>query len=365
MITDMAIQKLLEKLYESNVDGALVSSYANVLYYSGFTGSNGTLLIFKDSLYLITDFRYVEQAKIESPRFNVIEASAEKASEFINCVCSENGIKTIWFEDEHIPYKTYRNLSEALKAAELVPANDGISSTRVVKTDSEISIMRRAASLADSALTYISKLIKTGMTEKQAALEIEIYLRRNCGVKAAFDIIVASGRNAALPHAQPTDKLIGANDHVIFDFGAVIDGYRSDMTRTLIIGDPEPEVLKIYNIVLEAQLKALHALKPGVVGKEIDRIAREHIEQNGYGKYFGHGLGHGVGLNIHEGPRLSEKSTDVLEVGMVVTIEPGIYLPGVGGVRIEDMVVITENGMENLTSSPKYLRDIKALLEFK
>lgn len=365
MMTDIAIQKLSKKLNESNVDGALISSYANVLYYSGFTGSNGTLLIFKDLLYLITDFRYIEQAKLESPGFNVIEASAEKAYEFINGACSEHGAKTIWFEDEHIPYKTYRNLSNALKEAELIPANDNISNVRVIKTDSEVSSMRRAASLADSALTYISKLVKTGMTEKQAALEIEVYLRRNCGVKMAFDIIVASGINAALPHAQPTDRVIGSNDHVILDFGADIGGYRSDMTRTLIIGNPEPEILKIYNIVLEAQLKALCALRPGAAGKEIDRIAREHIEQNGYGKYFGHGLGHGVGLNIHEAPKLSEKSTDVLEPGMVVTVEPGIYLPGIGGVRIEDMVVITEDGMENLTSSPKYLRDIRALLEFK
>lgn len=364
MITDIAIRKLREHLYEVNIDGALVTSYANILYYSGFTGSSATLLILKDSLYLITDFRYIEQAKMESPGFEVIEASAEKLTEFINTVCSGNGIKTIWFEDEHMSYKGYKSLSDALKATELVQANGCISGTRIIKTDSEVSGMRRAASLADSALTYISKLIKTGMTEKQAALEIEVYLRKNCGVKVAFDIIVASGSNAALPHAQPTDRLIGANDHVIFDFGAVIDGYRSDMTRTLITGSPEPEILKIYSIVLEAQLKALEALKPGVIGKEIDRIARDHIEQNGYGKYFGHGLGHGVGINIHEAPKLSEKSTDVLEAGMVVTVEPGIYLPGIGGVRIEDMVVITEEGIENLTSSPKYLRDIRNLLEF-
>jgi len=364
MITDIAVRKLRENLFEVNIGGALVSSYANILYYSGFTGSSGMLLILKDSLYLITDFRYIEQAKMESSGFEVIEASAEKMTEFINNVCSENGIKSIWFEDEHITFKAYRSLSDSLKTTELVPANGSISSTRIIKADSEVSGMRRAASLADSALTYISKLLKTGMTEKQAALEIEVYLRRNCGVKVAFDIIVASGSNAALPHAQPTDRLIGVNDHVIFDFGAVIDGYRSDMTRTLILGSCEPEILKIYSIVLEAQQKALCAIKPGVTGKEIDRIAREHIEQNGYGKYFGHGLGHGVGLNIHEAPKLSEKSTDVLEAGMVVTVEPGIYLPGIGGVRIEDMVLITEDGIENLTSSPKYLDKIRALCDF-
>ncbi len=363
MIIDIAISKLSAKLDEAHVDAALVTSYANVLYFSRFTGSSGMLLILKDSLYLLTDFRYIEQAKMESPRFNVIEAPLEKTTEFISSVCSENGIKSIWIEDEHISFKAYRNLSDTLKATELVPANGTISAIRMIKTDYEISCMRRAATLADSALTYISKILKTDITEKEAAIEIEFYLKRSCGVKAAFDIIAASGYNAAFPHAQPTDRAIGTNDHVIFDFGAVVDGYRSDMTRTLIIGDPEPEIIKIYDIVLQAQLKALCALKPGVTGKEIDRIAREHIEQNGYGKYFGHGLGHGVGLNIHEAPRLSEKSTDVLESGMVVTVEPGIYLPKIGGVRIEDMVVITEDGIENLTSSPKYLRDFKALCE--
>lgn len=364
MKNDGAIQKLRENLFELNIDGALVSSYANILYYSGFTGSTGTLLILKDSLYFITDFRYIEQAKLESPGFEVIEASAEKMTEFISKVCSENSVKSNWFEDDHMSFKAYKSLSDALEATELVPANGGISSIRIIKTDSEISCMRRAASLADSALTYISKLLKTGMTEKQAALEIEVFLRKNCGVKIAFDIIVASGYNAALPHAQPTDRIIGTNDHVIFDFGALLDGYRSDMTRTLILGSSDPEILKIYDIVLKAQLKAISALKPGVTGKEIDRIAREHIEQNGYGKNFGHGLGHGVGLNIHEAPRLSEKSTDVLEAGMVVTVEPGIYIPGVGGVRIEDMVLITEDGIENLTSSPKYLDKVRALYEF-
>jgi len=365
MTTDIAVRKLSDKFHEADVNGAIVSSYSNVLYYSGFSGSNGTLLILKGLFYLITDFRYIEQAKIESPGFEVIEASAEKVTEFISMVCSENGVKNIWFEDDHITFKAYSSLSDALKTTRLIPANGGISHTRIIKTDSEVSCMRKAATLADSALTYITKILTIGMSEKEVALEIEFYLKRNGSEKVAFDIIAASGSNAALPHAQPTDRVIETNDHIILDFGALVGGYRSDMTRTLIIGNPAPEIIKSYNIVLEAQIKALFALKSGVLGRDIDLIARGHIEQNGYGKYFGHGLGHGVGLNIHEAPRLSEKSTDVLVSGMVVTVEPGIYLPGIGGVRIEDMVLITDDGIENLTSSPKTLEEARDFCRLK
>jgi len=347
------LKKLRLKMSEAQIDVTLITSSANVRYFSGFTGSSGMLLVLKDMLYLLTDFRYVEQAKQESPLFNVIEAPGEKAAEFLCAVCNDNQFISLWFEEEQMSFKTYRHIADLLKQTELIQSNGSISNIRMIKNSDEIAYMRKAAAISDDCYSYMLRIIKPGMTEKYIANEIEFYLRREHDVKLAFDIIVAAGENASLPHAQPSDRAITDKDPVTLDFGAVVNGYRSDMTRTILMSNAEPEIHKIYQIVLEAQLKALDAIKPGLTGKDIDFIAREHIAQNGYGKFFGHGLGHGVGLNIHEGPRLSEKGGDILEAGMVVTVEPGIYLPGVGGVRIEDMVLVTHDGIDNLTASPK------------
>lgn len=348
-----AISKLLEVMKSSEICATLVSSSASIRYYSGFTGSSAMLLILSDKKYLITDFRYIEQANAESPLFEVIDAPGEKALEFLVSVITEFELKKIWFEEEHISYKMYRQISEKLTDAELISANGHISKVRIVKSDYEISCMRKAAYIADKCFTHIQSIIKPRITEIEIATEIEFYLKRNHNAKTSFDVIVASGENAALPHAQPSGRLITTKDSVVLDFGSVVEGYCSDMTRTVIMEDSDGELFKIYRIVLEAQEKALKAIKSGVTGKEIDFLAREYITEQGYGKHFGHGLGHGVGLNIHEEPRLSEKSIDILEEGMIVTVEPGIYLPGLGGVRIEDMVLVTKDGIDNLTSSYK------------
>jgi len=352
-MNNLKLSNLIDKMKSSDIDAAIVSSLSNIRYFSGFTGSSATLFLANDLFYLLTDFRYIEQAKSECPLFQIIDASGNKVIDFIKEVCLEKQISNVWFEDGFMTYREYATFKEAFGTIEMVGAGANISNIRMIKNETEIASMRKAAALADDALAYIKDFIQPGITEREISIQLEYYLKRKGSLSMAFDIIVASGENAALPHAKPSMRRIQKDDHIVLDFGAVVDGYRSDMTRTLIIGKPLGEISKIYTIVLEAQNKALSALKAGVEGKIIDEISRSHIAQNGYGQYFGHGLGHGVGLDIHENPRLSEKSVDILEENMVVTVEPGIYLPRKGGVRIEDMVLIKKDGIENFTRSPK------------
>ena len=230
-----------------------------------------------------------------------------------------------------------------------------IEKLRMIKTDDEIRTIRRAAEIADEAFSHILTFIKPGVTELEVSNELEFFMRRLGASESSFDTIVASGKRSALPHGVATGKTIENGDMVTLDFGALYDGYVSDITRTVAVGEPTEELKKIYHIVLEAQMRACSALKPGMTGKEADAVARDYIKDHGYGEAFGHSTGHGIGLEVHEGPGLSFRSDTVLKPGMVVTVEPGIYVPGLGGVRIEDDVLITEDGCELLTSSPKEL----------
>jgi Xaa-Pro aminopeptidase len=349
------INKLTTILNEHQIDAAIISEKNNIRYYSGFTSEDAILLIHKSACYLITDFRYIEQAQLQSPEFNIVDAPGPKTGPFIRKACMELGAKRICFDGDTISYSTYISFKEALLPLELIPDKGIPSGLRLLKTEEEINHIRNAAALADKGFQHILNYIRPGVSEKEIALELELFLRNNGSEGLAFPIIAASGKNGALPHAEPTNKKLNKGEFITFDFGCKISGYCSDMTRTVSLGEPENEMRKIYEITLEAQKLALKIIKPGLTGIEVDKQAREYIAEKGYGEYFGHGLGHGVGLNVHEAPKLSTSGENVLQPGMVVSVEPGIYLPGKGGVRIEDLVVITENGYYNLVSSRKDL----------
>ncbi len=349
------LDKLRQLMEENAIDAVIISEDRNKRYYSGYTGTDAYLLILAESRFLITDFRYIEQAKAQCPGYEIIEAFGQKAYEFIKQTCEETGAKRIWFEDDTLTFKEYTDIKAALDPLELVPDSGSIAKPRILKTPKEVNNIRKAAKLADKGFLHILDFIRPGVTEREIALELEFFLRENGSEGLAFPIIAASGPNGALPHAEPTDDKLEYGTLITLDFGCVVNGYCSDMTRTVALGEPPEKLKEVYHIVLEAQKRALDFLKPGISGIEADKQARDHIFSHGYGDYFGHGLGHGVGLNVHEAPRLSPRGETILEPGMVVSVEPGIYLPGLGGVRIEDLVVITENGFDNLVSSRKDL----------
>lgn len=350
------LTRLRQCLEKEGLDAFLVTHPDNRRYLSGFTGSAGTLLITHTDAFLLTDFRYVEQSKAQAPLFDVrqYKEMAETLADIVK-LC---GVKRIGFESDHVTHAQYEELKTKVEA-EWVPTKDVVSRLRWVKDANEIACIRKAAEIADAALAEILPKIKPGVTEKELALELEFAMKRRGAEALAFDTILAGGPNGALPHAKPTDRPLQSGDFLVIDFGAVWQGYRSDMTRTFAIGEVSDKQREIYEITLKAQLAALEAVRPGKTGAEIDAIARDIITEAGYGDNFGHGLGHGVGLAIHEGPTLSWRAVDhVLEPGMLVTIEPGIYLPGWGGVRIEDLVVVTDDGCEILTKTSKELQSL-------
>jgi len=349
------IAKLVAALEEQQIDAAIISEKNNLRYFSGFTAEEALLLIHHSARYLITDFRYIEQAQIECPDFEIVDAPGTKTGPFLRETCLSLDVKKLWFDDNTISFRTYSSYKEELKPIELIPDNDIPTGLRTIKTAEEVNYIKKAAELADKGFDYILTRICPGISEREIALELEFFLRRNGSEGLAFPIIAASGNNGSLPHAQPTDKKLETGEFLTLDFGCVVGGYCSDMTRTIALGEPEQELREIYQITLDAQQKALEIIGPGLTGKEVDKQARDHIYSKGYGEHFGHGLGHGVGLNVHEAPRLSMRGDKILKPGMVVSVEPGIYLPGKGGVRIEDLVVITETGYENLVYSEKEL----------
>lgn len=346
------LSALRERLKTENLDGFFVTNPYNRRYLSGFTGTSGNLVITADSAQLITDFRYVEQAGQQAPDFTVVRHERD----ILECVgeqVKKHGVKRLAFEQDHVTYSLYQKLAGFIPGVELVPVQGIIEELRLIKTESEIKIIKEAAVIADQAFTHILDFIKPGVTERQVANELEFTMRRLGATASSFDTIVASGYRSALPHGVATDKCIQTGEIVTLDFGAYYQGYCSDITRTISVGKPDPKLEEIYSIVLKAQLNGVQKIKPGMSGKEADALTRDIIGEAGYAEYFGHGTGHGVGLEIHEGPTLSPRGEQTLQPGMVVTVEPGIYVPGLGGVRIEDDVVITEQGCEIITSSPK------------
>lgn len=346
-------------LDELKVDAILVTDGYNLRYFSKFRGGEGTLVITRNTKTLIVDSRYTEAAKEESD-FRVVEFNRENPRlNIINDIIALENIKVMGFEDRSMLVSDYSEYLENLKGLEeFVPVKDALLKERSIKTEEELSYLKKAEEIGDMAFSDILGIIKPGMTELEIACELEYSMKRHGAGGFSFDTIVASGIHSSMPHAIPSEKKIENGDFITMDFGCLYNGYCSDMTRTVVCGKASNEQKEIYNIVLKANEMAEEAIRPGMMCKEADKIARDYIESKGYGKYFGHGLGHSVGLFIHESPALNMRDETILKPGMIETVEPGIYLPGKCGVRIEDMGVITENGYVRYSNSPKELIEL-------
>lgn len=350
------LKKVHEFLRTKQLDAVLVSKPVNCRYISGFSGSAGMLFISAERACLLTDFRYIEQAQTQAPEFDILRF-AGTPYEILKQLYDEHNVKHIGFEGDHLTWDTYLHIKECFPDVQLVSVR--LDQLRTIKSDAEICLIRKAVEIADKAFSEIIRYIKPGAKESDIAAELEYAMRRLGSERPAFDTIVASGLRGALPHGLASAKIIEANEFVTIDFGAVYQGYHSDITRTVAVGAVSQKHKDIYNIVLEAQLAGINAVGRGKDCGFVDETARRIISDAGYGEYFGHGLGHSVGLAIHEEPRLSPSAAGVeLEAGMTVTVEPGIYIPGWGGVRIEDLVVVTSSGRDILTASSKALIEI-------
>ncbi len=352
----MRLTKLRETLTTEGLDAILITQPENRRYLSGFTGSTGVLLISQEQAILATDFRYYEQVEKQAPDFRLAKVT-EKFKLLLPDLVHQVGAKRVGFESTHLTVDQRQEWQEVAEVFELVPTKELVQEIRAVKGEDELSKIRKAIALADQAIAYIAGFVEPGMTEKEVAWELEVFMRTRGAEKLAFDSIVGSGPNGAMPHATISERVIQAGEPIVIDMGAVIDGYHSDLTRTICAGRPDDKFREIHAIVLEAQLTAERNIRPGMQGKQADALARKVIEEAGYGENYGHGLGHGVGLAVHEKPGVGRLSEDALEPGMVFTVEPGIYLPGWGGVRIEDIVVMREDGVEVLTQASKELNE--------
>ena len=344
-------------LKESGFDGVMITNPENRRYLSGFTGSAGVLLIGMEKAYLITDFRYWEQVRQEVSQpgegegFELHKQGPDlwrSVAELIAAI----GWGTIGFEAT-LSYRDYQTVTQAIPHQRLEPMNDLVERLRWTKDETEIERLTKAEAISDAALAKTLAVVRPGVTEKEIALEFDYQLRLHGADGTAFSTIVASGWRAALPHGAPSDKAVARGELLIIDGGALYQGYHGDLTRTFVLGKATEEQREIYRIVLTAQQQALEYLKAGLPGNVVDRVARQVIMDHGHGEHFGHGLGHCVGLNIHENPRLAPADENRIPARAAVTVEPGIYLPDWGGVRIEDLVVVQEDGIVNLTHSPK------------
>ena len=347
------LSKLRSALEEHQIDALLITSGHNRRYITDFTGTAGVAIVSKDQAVFITDFRYTEQAAKQIQNFEIVQHTKTMLEE-VSVQLEKMNVKKVGFEEDDMSYAMYESYKKAVNT-ELVPVSGLIEKIRLIKTPQEITIIKAAADIAEAAFEHILTFIAPGKTELEVSNELEFFMRKQGASSPSFDIIVASGLRSALPHGVATDKVIEKGDFVTLDFGALYNGYVSDVTRTVAVGEPSEKLKEIYQVVLDAQLLSLEKIKPGMTGIEADAIARDYIKSKGYGEAFGHSLGHGIGLEVHEGPGLSFRSDTVLEEGMVITIEPGIYLPGIGGVRIEDDAVVTATGLEKLTHSTKEL----------
>lgn len=349
--------KNTDKLFQlSNVDAVLLISDKNRMYFTGFASTFGYLVLLPENKgYFITDPRYYEMAQsLESDQLKVLQiANGVSAMGMVTDILKDHNVKSLGFEDTELTVLQYNGLKEGLADFDLVPVGKNINFVRSFKTEEEISYIKKAQSITDIAFTQICKVIKPGMTERQVAIELEYIMAKNGAEGLAFDTIIASGVNSSKPHAHPTDKPIQVGDAVTMDFGARYHGYCSDMTRTVFVGEPSEEMRKIYNIVLLAQKTGIAGAYNGIAGSELDALCREVIKSNGYGDYFTHSTGHSLGIDIHETPSASSRSTDTLSAGQLITVEPGIYVPGVGGVRIEDLLLFEQDGVIDLTTSDK------------
>jgi Xaa-Pro aminopeptidase len=347
------LKRFRDRMAATGLEGFAVTNTHNVRYLSGFSGSTAAMFITAEEAVLVTDFRYDEQAHEEAYEGVEVRIDKRETMAAIGDMAETVG-GALGFESGSLPYAAYENLKS--RASGDLTAVDGMpEKMRAVKDDEELGLIGKAVEIADRVFTQVVGELEAGMTEVEVAARIDFLLMTAAGDLPAFRTIVAGGPRGALPHAHPGRRKLAEGDLVTMDFGAVWNGYCSDMTRTVVLGDPTAKQREIYDTVLDAQKTAIAGIKAGMPGKEADSLARDLITERGYGERFGHGLGHGIGLEVHESPRLSYKTEDKLLAGMVVTVEPGIYVPGWGGVRIEDNVVVEEGGCRVLTSSDKNL----------
>ncbi|MDH6364420.1 Xaa-Pro aminopeptidase [Enterococcus sp. PF1-24] len=348
------INNLRQLMRKEGVDGFLITSNYNLRYLTNFTGTAGLAVITGNNAFFITDFRYTEQAAEQAQGYQIVKHSGSIYQEVAN-ICEAEEVNLLAFEENHLSFAEYSIYQDFLEDTGLEPVAGMIESLREVKDANEIAITEKACEIADKGFAHVLDFIKPGMTEIEVANQLDFYMRSLGASGVSFDTIVASGLRSAMPHGVASQKVIEKGEIITLDFGCYYQGYVSDMTRTFAIGDPGEKLKEIYQIVLDAQLQVLEVAKPGVTGIELDAVARDLITAKGYGEAFGHSTGHGIGLEIHEGPNVSFRAEKAFVANNIITDEPGIYVPGVGGVRIEDDLLITETGNKVLTHSPKEL----------
>ena len=349
-------QKSVWKMVNSlDLDGILFNSLENIRYLCGFTGSDGVFILTRREAFFLTDPRYWTQSEEEVKESQIIRY--KKKTDGIVSVLSDLKLKRIGFESASLPFSFHQSLSEKLaKEIRLIPLEGEIRNLRAVKDTQELALTRNAIDISSKAFLHIMEMLKEGHVESTIALEMEFFMKRHGSEATGFDIIVASGKRSALPHGRASSKRIEKGDFILIDFGSRAQGYHSDQTRTLVCGKPSSEQEKVYRIVREAHDKAIEKARAGIPIYEVDEAARDHIRKCGYDQYFGHGTGHGIGLAVHESPGINRENKDPIQQGMVFTIEPGIYIPDWGGVRIEDMIRVTSQGAEILTWLPTDLK---------
>ena len=338
-------------LEKFGLDALIFLNPGNIRYLAGFSGSEGAVVLGRERAWFLTDSRYTAQAATEVNGFTITEYRDKL--EGIASSLRESSVARLGFEAEHTTVAVHKALAEALPGIELVPIGAELAALRIIKDSGEINLLTRSAGIASTAFLGVMEQLQPGITEKEFALSLEFAMKRGGADEKSFDFIVASGPRGAMPHGRASNKAIEAGELVTIDFGAVCDGYHSDETVTVAVGTPDARQSELYGIVKDAHDMAISAVRPGVSFRELDGTARNFIESKGYGAFFGHGLGHGVGLEVHEKPTVSYRGEGVVEEGMVFTIEPGIYIPSWGGIRIEDTVVVTADGCTLLTRVPK------------
>lgn len=347
------IEKVREYLAKEQLDGIWVSNSKNLRYLANFTGSAGEIIITADKAYFITDFRYTEQAGQQAKGFEIVIHKGDLYQSLAD-IMTKDGIKKLAIEADELSLSLYRKVADIFPA-ELIETQNVIENIRLIKDEAELEILKEACKITDEAFDHILTFIKPGVSEIAVANELEHFLKGKGAEGMSFDTIVASGVRSAMPHGVASEKLIEQGDMVTLDFGCYYKGYSSDITRTIAVGEVDPKLKEIYQIVLDAHLKVIAEAKAGMTGKEIDAIARDYITEKGYGEYFGHSTGHGLGLDVHEQPTVSVRGENVILENMVITDEPGIYIAGLGGVRIEDDLIIHKDGVESINRSAKEL----------
>lgn len=346
------VEKLRAAMRAEHIDGFLVTSPFNLRYLTNFTGTTGLAVITLEKAFFVTDFRYTEQAAAQAQGYEIVKNAGPIFDE-VAALCEKEEINALAFEEAFVSFSEYTQLEDLIEESALVPISGMIEELREVKDEAELSLIQKACEIADRGIENTWKTIRPGMTEIEVANQLDFFMRSLGATGVSFDTIVASGVRSAMPHGVASEKVIKKGELITIDFGCYYQGYVSDVTRTFSIGDPGQQLKDVYQIVLEANLKVIEAAKPGVSGIELDAVARDHIASYGYGEAFGHSTGHGIGLEIHEAPNVSFRAPKQFVAGNVITDEPGIYLPGIGGVRIEDDLLITQTGNKVLTKATK------------